>query len=302
MKIDRITGRDTVISRASVEYSDVLVSISDSAISGVNWPSGASAPISMEVNGAVSQQSSCALAFLILMTALNYKFWRLENGVFSRYTNYDKTGARALWRSFETAWGLEDQSPNTFALALERDGVSGVFGDIPDSDSRLLLLSEILNGDLNQVSERIGRNIELSGCLRVEDAALLESSFPLAYGDSYLKKAQLALAMYGGYLRSKGHSIESSDLTAFADYQVPRVLRAMGILVYSPEVAALVDGQQLIPAGSPVEKAIRAATVLACEKIALHTGLSASDVDNLLWQSQDFAANSKFHLTETTQY
>ena len=57
-------------------------------------------------------------------------------------------------------------------------------------------------------------------------------------------------------------------LTAFADYIVPAGLRVMGILEYSPALAAAVDSWTPIAAGSSWEVEIRAATVWACHLLA----------------------------------
>lgn len=53
----------------------------------------------------------------------------------------------------------------------------------------------------------------------------------------------------------------------FADYRVPVVLRQLGILRYSPELAGAVDGQAPIDAGSEVENEIRGCCVAAVEAL-----------------------------------
>ena len=96
--------------------------------------------------------------------------------------------------------------------------------------------------------------------------------------------------------------IAGEDVKAFADYQMPRVLRALGILDYTQSLADAVDRGVLIPILSAGERAIRAATILACEDIAKVTDATPADVDNLLWQSQGAAGQTLFHRTRTTWY
>ncbi len=55
------------------------------------------------------------------------------------------------------------------------------------------------------------------------------------------------------------------QLTAFADYKLPQLLRYQGVMVYIPELAAPVDAYQEIVAGSAPEIEIRAGTVWAVE-------------------------------------
>jgi len=62
-----------------------------------------------------------------------------------------------------------------------------------------------------------------------------------------------------------------TDLTAMADYQVPRVLRALGVLRYG-------------------------------EALAAKYGVQAALVDSMLWSAQNIAGTARFHLTETTYY
>lgn len=52
-------------------------------------------------------------------------------------------------------------------------------------------------------------------------------------------------------------------LTCFADYRIPQLLAARGVLVYSPTLAAAVLAREEIPAGSAPEVEVRAATVQA---------------------------------------
>lgn len=108
--------------------------------------------------------------------------------------------------------------------------------------------------------------------------------------------------MIAAVLRDTGIAVNVADLTAFADYQVPRVLRALGVLDYSPSLADRVDHHHLLEEGGQEELSIRAATIIACEAIAAHTGGTSADIDNLLWLSQDIAGETPFHLTETRWY
>lgn len=97
------------------------------------------------------------------------------------------------------------------------------------------------------------------------------------------------------------------SLAVFADYIVPAGLRAMRILNYSPELAAAVDGGEVIPAGSEWENEIRVQTVMACG--LLTDALSARRGAPLVNPQVDYRFWSAFHdlirphhLTITTRY
>lgn len=84
-----------------------------------------------------------------------------------------------------------------------------------------------------------------------------------------LKRAQIFVGDLWGAFGGRGcgafHDI--GDLTAFADYRIPVVLRQMGILNYSPELARLVDSHTPLAAGTDEEIELRACTVVSVEEI-----------------------------------
>lgn len=252
---------------------------------------------------AKADYDSVALMFLLVMTAVNFRFWdRAPDGTLSRYRHMNKTGARALWASFESAWG---RCPDTteFCSRLKMDGVAGIFGTIPAADIRSEILHHMLQEPrLTTFCSAMAADIRSRHSIQVDHAARIAAEFPLAYEDPYLKKAQLALSMFAGFLRERDLSIDVGDLTAFADYQVPRVMRALGVLRYSPQLDSMILDCEGIQQDSAFERAVRAATILGCEAIAAAAGLSAAGVDNLLWQSQHVAGDEPFHLTVTTRY
>lgn len=86
-----------------------------------------------------------------------------------------------------------------------------------------------------------------------------------------------------------------------ADYQVPRVLRDRGVLIYSEALAAKVDRFELIPPGSAEECEIRAASIVACDLLATGAGSTPEDVDYYCWTMRN-SCRGQFHLTTTANY
>lgn len=92
-------------------------------------------------------------------------------------------------------------------------------------------------------------------------------------------------------------------LTIFADNLVPHVLRMDGVLRYAPELAALIDAGELLPAGDE-EREIRACAVHACEQIAAGLGVPPRTLDVWLWnrgQGARYKARPR-HRTRTVFY
>jgi hypothetical protein len=99
------------------------------------------------------------------------------------------------------------------------------------------------------------------------------------------------------------------QLTAFADYKVPQVLRQLGILTYTEALAQTIAAQRPLPPGSEAEVEIRAATIWAVEYLrrALATrgvALRAFELDWHLWElGQRLPPGTEpYHRTRTIYY
>jgi hypothetical protein len=125
------------------------------------------------------------------------------------------------------------------------------------------------------------------------------------------KRAQILVAdLHGAFAGAGlGAFADLDALTAFADYKVPQVLRGLGILAYAPALADRIAGHETIPAGSPAEVEIRAATIWGCELLrraltARGRPLRAFEVDWALWTAgQDLPPDTPpYHRTPTIFY
>ena len=113
------------------------------------------------------------------------------------------------------------------------------------------------------------------------------------YGDldvAFYKRAQLTAADLAIALDRRGYGAfhDLDRLTIFADNLVPHVLRVDGVLRYADDLAARIDGEQPLAAGSPEEVEIRACGVHAVELLvaALRDQgqqVTAQGLDYVLW-------------------
>ena len=90
----------------------------------------------------------------------------------------------------------------------------------------------------------------------------------------FCKRAQIFVGdLYGAFeAKSLGAFHDIDELTMFADYRVPAVLRELNILEYSAELTRLIDAREELKPGSEEEVEIRAATVTAVERIRVAVG------------------------------
>lgn len=222
----------------------------------------------------------------------------------------------ALRRSIEVGCPLPDPG---YLRELTLDDLSFILR----GEGELKLLRERLEC-LREVGEVLTRQFGGSFLRAVEEAdgrvsSLLElvvSSFPSFDDRAFVegrevvfhKRAQLLIADLHGALGDALPLEGLEELTAFADYQLPALLRDRGVLGYSPSLAARVDAGEELPAGSREEVEIRAATVWAVEMLreALSRRgvvLRSFEVDWLLWDwSQEEPPSRPHHRTVTTKY
>lgn len=138
----------------------------------------------------------------------------------------------------------------------------------------------------------------------------------------FYKRAQICVADLARMLPGDalGQIEGLQNLTAFADYKVPQVMRKEGMLVLAPELAERIDrGEELAP-GSEEEVQLRAAAIWGCEWTARALAVApalgkgtdtaapalrngAADVDYLLWSAgQDKRGLPPYHRTRTIYY
>src|SRR5260370_7919247 len=131
------------------------------------------------------------------------------------------------------------------------------------------LLIDSYGGSFASLVERAGNSAEelvrlLSAMPFFDDVAQLHGRRVPFCKRAQLTAADLALAFEG---QGRGRFDDLGELTIFADNLVPHVLRIDGVLLYETALAARIDREELIPAGSPEEVEIRAGALHAVELI-----------------------------------
>ena len=175
-----------------------------------------------------------------------------------------------------------------------------------------IVLKNLWEGQAARLVECAGRNAPRLAQMVAENF----SSFnDIAVYDNrevrFFKRAQIVVTDVWGAFGGKdwGEFEDIDQLTAFADYKLPQILRAWDILKYAPTLARKVDAQIELAAGSPDEIEIRAAMLWAVEWLreALakrERHLWSIQVDWILWQaSQEKLKGMKpYHRVRTSYY
>jgi len=206
------------------------------------------------------------------------------------------------------------------ALTLEDlKEILGGRGSLQLLEERLRNLNELGSFLLEAYAGEAWRLVEAAQKSAVRLARLLAeglSSFrdTAHYQDCevfFYKRAQLFAAdLYGAFRGERwGCFTDIEKLTAFADYKLPQVLRHLGILHYTPDLAKKVDQGIYLEPGSPAEVEIRANTIRAVELIRQEMNrrgknLKAFEIDWILWNLGQIGEyrTKPYHRTVTIFY
>ncbi len=277
--------------------------------------------------------------WLLLLDALNFCFWadkgqpRWSISYKGETLNGYRAGAAALTRAVEEGYALWDArylseissadmaaifrgapSPGTGAVNLAPKPV-----EIPLFEQRVAHTREVGRVLLERFDGQFAHVIEEAAGSAVRLALLLAEHFP-SFRDvarfrgqevRFFKRAQICVAdLHGAFGGQRwGAFTDLDQLTIFADYKLPQLLRHFGVLEYSPTLAERIDGQELLEPGGEDEVQIRAATIWACEVLrqtinaASYEPITAAGIDLQLWLlSQDTMNMRPYHRVRTIYY
>lgn len=266
--------------------------------------------------------------WMLLTDALNFCFWG-DPGQPRWAVEYRGEVYNGYWA--ETASllrALDDGRPlwdAAYLSNLSLAELSEMFRPAPGASTMPLLEERLANARevgrvlLERYAGQFTRAVEAAGGSAVSLARQIVADFP-SFDDRatyrgaevrFYKRAQICVADLHGTLGGQGWGQfrDLDQLTIFADYKLPQVLRREGILSYTPELTQRIARLELLPPGSPEEVEIRAATVWAGELLrralaARGVQALASEIDYHLWVLSQAPApdDLPYHRTRTIYY
>ena len=242
--------------------------------------------------------------WLLVLDALNFCFWPIkgEPRWSIEYCGETLNGywaeAAALKRAVEEGIPLWDA--NTLHT-MSSETMAHIFrgrGTIPFLEQRVSHTREVGRVLLERYEDQFVHAIEQAEGSAIKLVNLLVHDFPSfrdittyhSHPVKFLKRAQICVAdLYNAFAGQQwGAFADLEQLTIFADYKLPQVLRYYHVLEYASTLAQRIDNQELLPAESEEEVEIRAATIWACELLRRtiqqhgHT-MTAIEIDLRLW-------------------
>lgn len=265
------------------------------------------------------------VAYFLVLDTINFCFWppmgrakwEITYGA-ERLSGYYALAA-SLKKAVETGIPITDAGYLAELSLDEFKRVLGGQGELQLMEMRLQNLNELGRVLLSEYAGKAHSLVESAGRSAVGLASLLSrkiSSFrdvSAFQGQKafFLKRAQIFGAdLYGAFGGEKwGNFNDMNELTAFADYKLPQVLRHLGVLKYTQTLSKKIDQKILLEPGCPQEVEIRANTVWAVELIrqALDQEgrhLRAFEIDWILWnlgQQREFR-KKPYHRVVTIFY
>ena len=276
-------------------------------------------------------------ALLLCWNAINFSYYP------------DDGEARWRWRAPDgTEYGADDEANGVVAALAHANGTDGAphlaspaflssitadamrdsllraapgAGVLPLAEERAAALRELGGGlarlgltPLGLVRAAGGSAARFVGTL-ISEFRLYADTSPAPHEIGFHKRAQLCASMLHAARVGGGFS-DMSELTVFADYRLPQLLRApsVAILHLAPDLGAAIDRAEPLPPNSADEVAIRAATVVAgavltCAMRArggVASDLTTAQLDYYLWKTavaRDAAGElPPFHRTRCMAY
>lgn len=265
--------------------------------------------------------TSRTLNYVFVLDTLNFCFWGEPRWKY-RHQGQLLDGYMALAACLKDAFERGDPLDDAEYLAqLDLSQVekllAGEEGQIPLLDSRLRVLREAGKSLLENFDGQVTNLVKQANGSVLSLVELLADHF-VSYRDEanyrgfhvcLYKRAQIFCADVYGTFKGQGwgkfHDVD--QLTAFADYKLPQLLRAHNVLHYEPSLADKVDAQVELPMGSSEEIEIRAFTIDAVEQLKKifadqDVQLKSFEVDWLLWHLSQGIEAKPYHRAKTVFY
>lgn len=242
--------------------------------------------------------------FFFVGNAINFRFWFDSHKNVFEYKGYK--GSTAMWVV------VRDNPLYLDASYLRDINITKEKGlcDMPDRENRQRALREIGTVLLEKYDGEIIKLCEQCEWDAVKIVEGIVGNFPMwednYQGVAFRKRAILFVAMLHGRLLPDSSVKNITKLHCLADYQVPKILRYLGILQYSEELNSLIKCHKKIEYKSEFETEIRKKTIEAIDIICKQLENQGAEVcplqlDYYLWKlAHDI--DEPYHLTETIAY
>ena len=203
-----------------------------------------------------------------------------------RHWAIDGSGSKAM-ESFFAELRMHSLLPDAHARNLYSPALINAMKGKPYADLRLRILAEIFDPQKTaKLKTLFRRAVEYKSRFDYEGCLELTALYPLGFGeDPFLKKAFLVSILLDTLL-TDGEGGTRPDIALAADFRVAQTLHNIGILTFSPALVEALESSTIFNKDSQRVNAIRAASILAADKILeIRPDLTLPALDYQLWSA-----------------
>lgn len=258
------------------------------------------------------------LLYLILCESLNFCYWDSDIKWKIEYKGKWYSGSFGLFyaisKAINNGYDLLNIGYLENVTIEELDRIFKGTTSIPLLKERFKIIKQLVS-EFKQISNlpksmSANNDIELLNTIISHFSNFRDISLYKDREIYFFKRAILLVGDLILNISSINQSVKNDDnMTGCADYKIPQVLRHLGILEYSDDLATLVDEKKEIKHDSEMEIEIRANMLYAIEiiKEKLHQNgidMNSVQIDNALWllsKNKEFK-DKPHHLTRTIYY
>ena len=264
-----------------------------------------------DTNLNLSEKEWILLVFII--ESMNFCFWKKPKWKIE-YNNELITGSNALFYSV-----IKEVENNSNFLNIDylNNLDFNSFKDIFRGEEECSLIekrynnfkeavSYIKNNDFYNELFNIKSDLELRNYIVNNFSHFKDESIYKGKTIGFYKRATLLVNdLYNVSNTIKNNINNVDNLTGCADYAIPRIFRDYGLLVYSDELANMIDSEELIEHDSEMEIEIRANMLYIIELIKdkLNNKINSVELDSIIWDmGHRIPRKSNSHHTITIYY
>lgn len=228
-----------------------------------------------------------SINWLFMVNTMNFSFWGSSETRQGRYEieyngeyYYGYMGlVAAINRAIDEGYPITDSKfySNISEIDLKNILRSDSPVEIPLFEERLRVLRETGKILQEKFSGSFVNCVKLANKSAIELLKIIVNNFP-AYRDeatymgkkvTFYKRAQVVISGIWSCFegRDLGEFTDIDELTIFADYRIPQLLRYSNVIEYSAELDDLIKSNKILKNGEEREVEIRAACVCACNLI-----------------------------------
>lgn len=251
--------------------------------------------------------------FLLIYESIDFSFWGSPKWTIDTYNGKEDGSIALLYAILKY---VKDKNTTDFSNITKdefREILKGNI-EIPLFEERYKIttnvsriVNEKMNGNFYEFIKNITTDTEL-----IEVIVNYFQNFKdeRTYNDKqiYLYKLAQLLTSDILHIRELRESIkvDYSHLVGCADYKIPQVMRGLGILEYSSDLADIIDNRKEIEINSKYEVEIRANMLVVIDLIKkkLENKVCSIDINDYIWsQGRNKTIKLKpYHLTRNTNY